>query len=294
MNDCKVLAFWNESVHLVNNHYTLNIPFKERPPQLPYNKSMALHRLRLTTKRFQRDIEMHKAYSSGMTELIEKGYAELVPDIERNDCCVMYIPHHAVVHPKKPGKLRIVWDCAAKVQGTSLNDKVYQGPDLTNSLVGVLVRFRQGRIAFMADIEGMFNQVHVEENDRDALRFLWWRDGDCELQPQEYRMTTNLFGGVWSPSCANFALRRCASDNADNFDKLTTQTINRNFYVDDCLKSVDSEFDAVRLTTQLKEVLLKGGFNLTKFVSNSRRLLSTIPEKDQAKGLSTISLATLG
>ena len=62
----------------------------------------------------------------------------------------------------------------ATCQGVSLNDKVHQGPDLTNSLVGVLQRFRQEQIALMADVEGMFHQVRVSEQDRDALRFLWW------------------------------------------------------------------------------------------------------------------------
>ena len=51
----------------------------------------------------------------------------------------------------------------------------------------------------MADIEGMFNQVKVHEDDRDVLRFLWWQDGDLSREPKIFRMTTHLFGGIWSP-----------------------------------------------------------------------------------------------
>jgi len=54
------------------------------------------------------------------------------------------------------GKFRVAHDCAARYQGVALNDKLLQGPDLTNSLVGVLLRFRQGKIAFTADIKAMF------------------------------------------------------------------------------------------------------------------------------------------
>ncbi|XP_060589840.1 uncharacterized protein LOC132744996 [Ruditapes philippinarum] len=58
---------------------------------------------------------------------------------------IWYLPHHPVVNPKKPGKVRVVFDCAAKYRGTSLNDNLLQGPDLTNSITGVLMRFRQAQ-----------------------------------------------------------------------------------------------------------------------------------------------------
>ena len=74
------------------------------------------------------------------------------------------------------------------------------------------------------------------------------------------------------PSCANFTLRRTATDIQDHFDEETVETVRKNFYVDDCLKSVQSEQDAVRLTGQLRDLLAKGGFHLTKWLSNLRSL----------------------
>ena len=99
-------------------------------------------------------------------------------------------------HPKKPEKIRVVFDCSAKFAGTSLNDQLLQGPDLTNSLVGVLTRFRQESVAFMADMKAMLYQVFVPEKQRDFLRFLWWPNGDLTAQIEEYRMTVHLFGAV--------------------------------------------------------------------------------------------------
>ena len=69
----------------------------------------------------------------------------------------------------------------------------------------------------MADIETMFHQVRVSIKDVNALRFLWYPDGDLTLAPTEYQMMVNLFGGIWSPSCATFALRKVAEDNASFF-----------------------------------------------------------------------------
>ncbi|KAK3722371.1 hypothetical protein QZH41_013693 [Actinostola sp. cb2023] len=95
--------------------------------------------------------------------------------------------------------------------------------------------------------------------------------------PREYTcsltsMTAHLFGGVWSPSCANFAIKRCAKDNAENFDPNTISTVISNFYVDDCLKSVASPEETVRLVKELRQLLSNGGFHLTKWVSNSREV----------------------
>ena len=120
-----------------------------------------------------------------------------------------------------------MYDCSAQYQGVSLNDRVLQGPDLSNKLIGVLQRFRQDKVAFMADIEGMYHQVRVHPPDRDVLRFLWFADDDTCNPSVVYRMTAHLFGGVWSPSCANFALRKCAADQVHNFSEETINTIGK-------------------------------------------------------------------
>ena len=109
-----------------------------------------------------------------MQDIIEKGYAEKAPHERHNDDGKLwYIPHHGVYHPQKPNKIRVVFYCSATFMGHSLNKYLLQGPDLTNYLVGVLCRFRQEMIAFMCDLEAMFHQFKVEEEDCDYLRFYW-------------------------------------------------------------------------------------------------------------------------
>ena len=68
-----------------------------------------------------------------MQMMLEEGHAEKAPEWYKR---VWYVPHHGVYHPKKPEKLRVVFDCSADFQGHSLNHHLLQGPDLTNSLVG--------------------------------------------------------------------------------------------------------------------------------------------------------------
>ena len=176
-----------------------------------------------------------------------------------------YLPHHSVVHPKKPEKVRVVFDCAAR----------YRGTDLTNKLVGVLLRFREEPFDLMADIEAMYHQIKVHPNDVDALRFLWYPDSDLSRDPEEFHMSVHLFGGVWSASCANFGLLRTARDNSSEFHSSVSSTVTRNFYVDDCLKSVKSQ----------------DGFNLTKWICNSRAVLEKIPQSDRAKEVKDLGLS---
>ena len=142
----------------------------------------------------------------------------------------------------------------------------------------------------MSDIGAMFHQVKVSESDRDALRFLWWEDDDPDNKISVLQMTSHLFGGVWSPSCANYALRRVVYDHGVNYDSEVCSTVLNNFYVDDCLKSVENESDAIEMIYQLRELVLKGGFNLTKWISNSRKVLSSIPESDLSKSAKSLCL----
>ena len=173
----------------------------------------------------------------------------------------------------------MVFDCAAKCGGTSLNDCLLQGPDQTSTLLGVLLRFRCYPIVVIADIKGMFHQVRVEPQDHDSLRFLWRPDGDLSCPPEEYQMLVHLFGATSSPGLCGFALRRAAGDNKINAPPEFLQTVQSHFYVDDLLKSYENE--AVRVTQMLRKLLEGCGFRLTKFLSNSERVLSTIPEQDR-------------
>ena len=116
------------------------------------------------------------------------------------------------VSPKKARQDKGFFNCNVKFAGESLNRHLPQGPDLTNNLIGFLCRFRQELVAVMCDIEGMFHQVHVNPEHQNVLRFFWWNSGSIDGDPEEYRLTVHLFVETSSPGCANFALKKVASD----------------------------------------------------------------------------------
>lgn len=183
-----------------------------------------------------------------------------------------------------------MFDCSATFGGTSLNEQLLQGPDLTNSLVGVLTRFRQEPVAFMGDIEAIFYQVRVPVYQRDFVRFLWWPGGDLNAEIAEYRMTVHPFGAVSSPSCCNFALRNTANENEEEIGTAIANALRRNFYVDDCLRSVSTESEGKNQINGLQKACAKGGLRLTKFISNRRNVLESIPEEECSKDVKTLDM----
>ena len=150
------------------------------------------------------------------------------------------------------------------------------------TLIGALTQFRQEQIALMSDIEAMFYQVQECPGACDYLRILWWPDGDLNKDPEEYQMLVHLLAGALSLSCAISALKKTAEDNKAAFDSVTVDTVKRNFYVDDCLKSVATNPEAIRHVRELCELLSKGGFYLTIWISNSRDVISRVPEIERA------------
>ena len=288
IEDRRAKAMMDNSVRLEGAHYEIGLPWKYDEPSLPNNRTMAEKRLGYLKKRLERDPGLHSKYKATMEDYIAKGHAKIVqpndlktPEELSPRRPTWYLPHHPVTHPQKPEKVRIVFDCAAKFHNVSLNDQLLQGPDFTNSLVGVLMRFRQERVAVMADIEKMFHQVNVKPEDCDALKFLWWPEGDLSKQPVEYQMTVHLFGATSSPSCCSYALKKTAEDNIE-FSKEVIDTVNRNFYVDDCLKSSPTKEEAIGLVKELPALLSRGGFRLTKWLSNEREVLSSVPDNERA------------
>ena len=86
------------------------------------------------------------------------------------------------------------------------------------------------------------------------------------------------------------ALKKTADDSQDSFGKEAAATVKCDFYVDDFLKSQKTEESAIDLVKNVREMCASGGFKLTKFISNSRRVLETIPIEDHAKGLKDLDL----
>jgi len=208
--DKKFLKIVTQGIwHTEESLYKIPLPFRH-DVCFPENKEQVPQRAHCLRKKLINNETFYKDYVNFMNSIIAKGFARKVPSdrLFAKTGQLWYIPHHGVYHAKKPNKIRVIFDCSARFGGTSLNDQLLQGPDLTNRLVGVLTRLCQGPVAFMSDIDAMFHQVRVPEGQRDFLCFLWWPDGDLTQNLEEYQMNVHLFGAVSLPSCSNYALQK--------------------------------------------------------------------------------------
>ena len=116
VEDQKALKTMEDSVKIVSGHYQVALPWRNQPSYLPNNRIAAEQRLQLLRKRFLRDEDFFQRYNGTINDYITKGYPRRVPDEELNPIGkpLWYLPHHAVFHPHKPDKLRVVFDCAVK------------------------------------------------------------------------------------------------------------------------------------------------------------------------------------
>ena len=180
------------------------------------------------------------------------------------------------MHPKKPSKVRVIFDVSAKYKIDSLNNHLLKGPDLISNLVSILIQFRLGKYAVTADMKQMFHQVKVKKSDQDALRFL------CRFlkttKPQEYAMTVHLFGKNDSPCCSNYALRQCAKDQLQYENVI--KCVDNNFYKDDFVKSTSSEKFILQICQEIIKVLVSANFRLHKWITNSLLVCETLPRSE--------------
>ena len=259
------------------NHYSMPLPFNQNKKRLFDNRSLVTNRVLSLKRKFDKNLSFREEYTNFMNEMIVKGYAERVDQpTTATGKQVWYIPHFGVFHKTK-NKLRVVFDCAARYEGVSLNDTLLKGPDYINSLIGILCRFRKYPVAFCCDIEKMFYSFHVHSEDRDYLRFLWWEGGDTKQPLTTYRMTAHLFGAISSPACATFGLRHITSEFPEYGDDVV-EFVSRDFYVDDGLKSVCDDKTAISLVDRSVALCKERGVRLHKFSSNSEALLRSLPE----------------
>lgn len=266
------------------------LPFREKRQPLPNNREQAVQRAKLLDVCLRKNKLKKEHFLTFMGKIIDNNHAEVAPELSDGEER-WYLPLFGVYHPKKPDQIRGVFGSSAKFKGVSLNDVLLSGPDLSNSLLGVLIRFRKEMVAVTADVQRMFHCFLVREDHRNFLRFLWHKDNDLEKEIIEYRMGVHVFGNSPSPAVATLGLRKAAETAETKYGDHVTKFVRDNFYVDDGLTSCPTPEEAIHILKDTQSALKEfGNLRLHKFASNSPKVMSAFPSEDLATNLKDLDL----
>ncbi|KAL0172932.1 hypothetical protein M9458_033243, partial [Cirrhinus mrigala] len=195
-----------------------------------------------------------------------------------------------VYHPKKPEQIQVVFDTSCQYNGVSLNDVLLKGPDLNNGLLGVLLRFRKEAVAFTTDIQQMFHCFLVKPEDRNFLRFFWYEENDPEKSVIKYRMKVHIFGNSPFPAVMIYGLRQAAKEAESEFGADVGRFVDRDFYMDDGLRSLPSARAAIDLLKRTQAALARSNLKLHKIAFNSKEVMDAFPLDEQASDLTDMDL----
>lgn len=286
MEDTRSLKILESTVREVTEgacKYEAGLLWRYETFNLPDSRPMALKRHFCLEKRLRREPDLKREVDEQIRSYITKGYArELTPREAKSTALrTWYLPIFPVLNVNKPGKVRIVFDAAARVDGVALNSMLAKGPDLTASLFSILLRFRQEKVAMSGDVKEMFHQVKVREADQHVQRFLYRFNEDEDIK--EYVLQVLTFGAACSPCIAQYVKNKAAGLQQETYPE-AAEAVRRDVYVDDQLKSVATVEDGIRLGKEITFTFAQGGFLIRNWKSNSTEVEEALNPEAIAAG----------
>lgn len=238
----------------------------------------------------KKDQNLQIEYTKNIQDYIQQNQLqEIVNEKELNDHRAYFLPHHAVGRTNVlTTKVRVVFDASSKSENNmSLNQVLHIGPHIQKDLWSQLLQLQTYKYAFSADITQMNRQFQIHPDNEKFQRIVWREGPDAHLK--HYSLQTVTFGVASAPFMAIHALHQIGEEADDQIAKTEIQT---KFYVDDYL-SGDSCFQkAKKKITEVTNQLLKYGLTLTKWISNNKQILNSIPQEKQQMHLTQKTFET--
>lgn len=128
----------------------------------------------------------------------------------------------------------------------------------------------------------------MREDDRNFLRFLWFRNNDPSEDIIEYCMWVHVFGNSPSPAVAIY----CLWQSVKGEDPKVKKFVNCDFYVDDGLKSLPTVKAAVDQLKNTQRIFAGSNLRLHKIASNSKEVLKAFPPQDHANDPKDLDLGS--
>ena len=279
-----------------NLHWVTKYPWIKDPNLLPNNYCSAVATLRRTEKTLLKDESWARVYHEQVCDMVERKVARLLTlkEIQHWNGPMFYLSHLAVVNPKsKTTPVRIVFNSSQMYHGVSLNSMLAKGPDAyLNSLLGILLRWRERRVSLIGDIRKMYNSIYIELEEQHCHRFLW-RNMEIERTPDIYVITRVNMGDRPAGAISTEALYQTALLFQEEYPDVAV-LLKRNSYVDDIVDSLDTKTEALKLAEDTNRVLNKAGFEVKHWHIGGEQLpridISQVAKSNTASHCKTIGV----
>lgn len=259
-----------------DGRFIVGLPLKFPPSHLGDSKKNAIQRFLGMERRLLGNSAVRDQYVQFMSEYRDLGHMS-----ESNECSEYsyYLPHHSVLREDSlTTRLRIVFDgSAASDSGWSLNDLQYVGPPILNDIIPILLRFRLHNFVVCSDVEKMYRQILVHEDNRSLQKIVWRFDPNDPISV--FTLNTVTYGTKSAPYLAMRCLRQLAANFKDE-NPVASDIIMSDFYVDDLITGFQSEDQAIRISKEISSILLSAGFPLRKWNSNSTKIVDAVRKED--------------
>ena len=266
--------------------YVVKVPYDDKLVNLLPNEAKVRKMTERQEARLKGKPELENAVKDILSQQLEQGIIEKVPDDEVSERQKHMVPWHCVLRPGHPTTpIRVVYNFSNKDKnGLSLNDCQAKGPNLLPDSVGLLLKFRKNPIAFTVDVRKMFHQVRLDRSQIDLHRFIAFG--------QLYRFLCLVFGEKSSPFCA-MAVCKLHAKKVQEELPLACEVIRKLLYIDDPVCGADDVATSIETVRQLLTFFAQIHMQLHKLESNSKELLhhfegkiSVLDEKSDILGLS--------
>ncbi|XP_069361895.1 uncharacterized protein [Maniola hyperantus] len=261
-----------------DGRFIVSLPLKESPEVLGDSYQMAKSRFLSLERKLARDSNMRQLYVEFMKEYLTLDHITEQKTFNNKAC---YLPHHGVLKESRTTtKLRVVYDASAATKsGKALNDILRVGPTVQDDLLSILLRFRQHKYVVTADVEKMYRQTEIFEQQRALQQILWRFDPSHPLK--SYQLNTVTYGTASAPYLATRCLLQLSHEAKDPNVK---RAIRHDFYVDDFLSGHTTIEDTVSLCRGVMSALSSAQLNLRKWYSNHQDILQAISGEAKISG----------
>ncbi|KAF8768404.1 hypothetical protein HNY73_021227 [Argiope bruennichi] len=191
------------------------------------------------------------------TEYLSLGHMKAISIDREKESPNCYIPYHMIQNDNSSTtKCRVVFNASAKTSnGKSLNNILLIRPKLQTDNFSHLVKFRSYRVAFSADIEKMYRQILIADDDRQYQRIVWRSTPSDPLI--SYKLQTATYGISCAPFLALRTLQQLYLEEEQTFP-IATRYAKNHFYVDDLLAGADTEKEAKTIIAEIQNLMKSG------------------------------------